>query len=139
MKRVFFALCLLLLPAIASATEAADTELLPMGLKIMAALAVVLGIMLLLYALLKKSGRWIRTGKDSSIKLLEVRYLAPKKALYLIEVNGSTLLLSGTAGRLETLAQWPKAHADKEGAAPVAATFDTALEHQVALHHNQDV
>lgn len=78
-----------------------------MSLKVMGALTLVLGLVLLLYALLKKSGRWIPTGQNREINLIEVRYLAPKRALYLIEVNGTRLLLSGTGERMESLAQWP--------------------------------
>lgn len=100
-------LILMILPTFAFAVESDETELIPMSLKVMGSLVLVLGIVLLLYALLKKSGRWIPVGKDREINLIEVRYLAPKRALYLIEVNGSKLLLSGTGDRMESLAQWP--------------------------------
>jgi flagellar protein FliO/FliZ len=100
-------LSFILLPTAVYALDSVETELVPMGLKVMAGLILVLGLVLLLYALLKKSGRWIATGQNREINLIEVRYLAPKKALYLVEVNGSKLLLSGTSERMETLAQWP--------------------------------
>lgn len=126
-------------PAVAYAVEPGDTELLPMSLKVLAALAVVLGIMLLLYAGVKKSGRWIRTGKDSEIKLVEVRYLAPKKALYLIEVHGSRLLLSGTTGRLETLARWETGKPGQLKAADEpGVTFAAELEQQLGVDQKQD-
>ncbi len=112
------------------ALVAADTELLPMGLKTLAALTVVVGVMLLVYALLKKSGRWLKTGQDSAIKLLEVRYLAPKKALYLIEVKETTLLLSATSERMETLAQWP-VNIDHSSDGEIKS-FATDLEQQVS-------
>lgn len=98
---------LIFLPATSYALDSAETELVPMGLKVMGGLTLVLGLVMLLYALLKKSGRWIPTGQNREINLIEVRYLAPKKALYLVEVNGSKLLLSGTGERMETLAEWP--------------------------------
>lgn len=102
-----FLCALLLMPSLAYALVAAEAELVPLSLKVMGGLIIVLGIVLLLYALVKKSGRWLPAGQNREINLIEVRYLAPKKALYLIEVNGSKLLLSGTHERMETLAQWP--------------------------------
>ncbi|OQY18214.1 MAG: hypothetical protein B6I36_07405 [Desulfobacteraceae bacterium 4572_35.1] len=131
-------------PNLAFALDSADTELLPMSLKVMAALAVVLGLMLFVYAGLKKSGTWMRGGKDSAIKLVEVRYLAPKRVLYLIEVNGSKLLLSGTSSRLETLAQWPldnnslcssDSGANDDGS---VVGFGAVLDQSLALRQDQD-
>lgn len=120
-------LSLMFLPTAAYALDSVETDMLPMGLKVMGGLALVLGLVLLLYALLKKSGRWIPTAQNREINLIEVRYLAPKKALYLIEVNGSKLLLSGTSERMETLAQWPVEKND-------ASTFERALNAEPNLH-----
>ena len=97
-----------LAPILVWAADPADLELVPMSLKVMAALAVVLGLVLILYALLRRGGRWLPSGQNSAIKLIEVRHLAPKKILYLVEVNNSTLLLGATAERLEALAEWPQ-------------------------------
>ncbi len=127
-------LLLSMIPSYAFAVEAAETQLLPMGLKVMAALVVVLGLVLLIYAGLKKSGRWIRSGKDSAIQLIEVRYLAPKKALYLIEVNGSKLLLSGTAGRLEAVAQWEVSDGTAGVEPALAPCFGAELQQQINEH-----
>lgn len=124
-------------PRVAFAVDSADTQMLPMGLKVLAALAVVLGVMLLIYAGLKKSGLWMRGSKDSAIKLLEVRYLAPKKALYLIEVNGARLLLSGTPSRLEAVAQWPLSDQAADAGTASCPCFDEALQQQVAAHREQ--
>lgn len=118
-----------LLPRVACAVEPGETDLLPMGLKVMGALVVVLGLVLLLYALLKKNGRWIPSAQNRAIKLIEVRYLAPKKALYLVEVNGSTLLISGTNDRLETLAQW-------SGETSQPTPFDHVLQEQSLSDQN---
>jgi flagellar protein FliO/FliZ len=140
-KRVYapcLAIVLCMWPSFALAVDEAETQLLPMGLKVTAALAVVLGLMLLIYAALKKSGRWIRSGKDSAIKLLEVRYLAPKKALYLIEVNGTKLLLSGTAGRLEAVAQWQLSDETIIKKTATCSCFDDELQQRVGNHLEQD-
>lgn len=126
-----FLYLLLFLPNPAYALVSAETELVPLSLKVMGGLAIVLGIVLLLYAVVKKSGRWLPAGQNREINLVEVRYLAPKKALYLIEVNGSRLLLSSTSERMETLAQWPL-----KGDRP--ATFDHVLSETTdsAAHAN---
>lgn len=133
----WLAMLISMMPDVALAVEPTDTQLLPMGLKVLAALVVVLGIVLLIYAGLKKSGRWIRVGKDSAIQLLEVRYLAPKKALYLIEVNGSKLLLSGTPGRLEAVAQWEN-NCNTGVDADQVASFDSELQQQVSVTQGRD-
>jgi len=127
-----------LLPSIACAADGPETQLLPMGLKALAALVVVLGLVLLIYAWLKKNNRWIRTGKNSAIKLLEVRYLAPKKALYLVEVDGAKLLLSSTPGRLETLAQWQLPDSDVDMPVAASSHFDTELNQQLKEHGTHD-
>lgn len=103
------------------AVTPAETALLPLGLKVLAALVAVLGLMLVLSALVKKSGRWFPAAKNTAIRLIEVRYLSPKKVLYLVEVNGAQLLLAASADRLEKIAQWP---ADE--------TFGQLLQDQVA-------
>ncbi|MDY0191448.1 MAG: flagellar biosynthetic protein FliO [Desulfuromonas sp.] len=135
---LWLALVVSVVPNCAFAVDTADTQLLPMGLKVTAALSVVLGLMLLIYAVLKKSGRWIRSGKESAIKLLEVRYLAPKKALYLIEVNGTKLLLSGTAGRLETLAQWQLPDDTINKKTDRSLSFDDELQQRVNTSMEHD-
>jgi flagellar protein FliO/FliZ len=104
-KPFLFSLILTGWSARAWATQDADLALVPMSLKVLAALAIVLGIVLLLYALLKR-GHLIPLAKNGAIQVVEVRHLAPKKTLYLIEVRGRSILVGATAERLETLAQW---------------------------------
>lgn len=106
LKTIFCCVMIMAAPVLCRAAETEELELIPMSLKVMAALALVLGVVLLCYALLRRS-RWIPAGKHSAINVLEVRHLSPKKTLYLVEVKGSVLLLGGTTDRLETLGQWP--------------------------------
>ncbi|OEU73685.1 MAG: hypothetical protein BA874_00305 [Desulfuromonadales bacterium C00003068] len=120
-----FLLSFILLPTAAYALNAVETDIVPMSLKVMGGLTLVLGLVLLIYALLKKSGRWLPTAQNREINLIEVRYLAPKKALYLLEVNGSRLLISGTNERMETLAQWPLGKS-------TASAFDQVLNDEAA-------
>lgn len=117
MRLVLVSLIAVFIPYLGWAAETADLELVPMGLKVMASLALVLGLVLLIYALLRRGGRWIPSAQNSAIKLVEVRHLAPKKTLYLVEVKGSTLLLGATAEHMETLAQWPSGADDSFSAA----------------------
>jgi flagellar biosynthetic protein FliO len=64
------------------------------GLKMIGALALILGLMLLSLHFLK---RWrsgiIRRSPDSQVQILDVRMLAPKKSVALVEVAGTRLLL----------------------------------------------
>lgn len=131
---VIFIVFSVLLPQMVCATESGETDLLPMGLKVMGALVIVLGLVLLLYALLKKSGRWIPSAQNREIKLIEVRYLAPKKALYLVEVKGTTLLISATNDRMETLVQWPDSPSPTPSINPSLSTslplFEQVMQEQ---------
>ncbi len=83
-----------------------DLELVPMGLKVLASLAIVLGLVLFLYAVVKR-GNLVPGAKSGEIKVMEIRHLAPKKTLYLVAVKDRTLLIGTTTDRMETLAQWP--------------------------------
>ena len=89
-----------------AATSGQDLEIIPMSLKVLASLAIVLGLVLFLYAVLKR-GHLVPGGKSGQIKIVEIRHLAPKKTLYLVEVKDRTLLIGTTTERMETLAQWP--------------------------------
>lgn len=78
--------------------------MLPATLKLIAALGIVLGLLLLLYY-------WGRRGlpglfpaaRSSAIKLIEVRHLMPRRALFLVEVRGRELLLGVGSERIELL------------------------------------
>ena len=88
-----------------------DLELIPMSLKVLASLAIVLGLVLFLYAVMKR-GNLIPGAKGGEIRIIEIRHLAPKKTLYLVEVKDKTLLIGATAERLDALAQWPSQSAE---------------------------
>jgi flagellar protein FliO/FliZ len=70
-------------------------------LQMMASLAVVIGIIFLLYYI---SNRWFKgmaggRGGSGRIRVVETRYLAPKRSLMLVEVAGEYLLLgNGSEG-----------------------------------------
>ena len=69
--------------------------------------AVVVGLILVLSWL---GGRWMNTGGgpvagQRYIRLVETRYLAPKKSLFLVEVAGEYLLLASSGEQLNFIKQ----------------------------------
>jgi len=121
----FAAIILTLLPTVAFA--AGDNfNLLQGSLQMLAALGVVLGILLLLYALAKKRKLLpFGQGREGLIQIIETRHLGPRKALCLVHVGGEALLLSVCQDRIELLAR-------PDGTAPPAfsATLKNVLEGQ---------
>ena len=94
----------LFVPAVASASNAKGSEGGSMAfavLQMLASLAVVIGVIYLLYYL---STRWFggfaaMKGRTGRIKIIETRYLAPKRSLMIVKVAGEYLLLgSGNEG-----------------------------------------
>ena len=106
-----------------AAGSSISDELLPMSIKVLGALALVLGLMLALYAVLKRSGRWLPSARGGSIKIIEVRSLAPRNMLYLVQVKDRTLLVASSAEGVHTLSSW-----DEPGV--FAAVLDQAVEEQ---------
>jgi flagellar protein FliO/FliZ len=76
-------------------------------LQTLAALAVVIGLILLFYYV---SNRWLRGGLAAGnpqkyIRIIETRFLSPKKSLLLVEVGGEYLLLSSSGDGLQFIKQ----------------------------------
>lgn len=76
-------------------------------IQMVAALAVVLGIILLFYYL---SSRVLKIGAmpggaHKYIRVIETRFLAPKKSLLLVEVGGEYLLLAGSGDNIRFIKQ----------------------------------
>jgi len=72
-----------------------------------AALAIVVGLILLFHYI---SNRWLRGAlpvgsTQKYIRLIETRFLAPRKSLLLIEVGGEYLLLSSAGDSLQFIKQ----------------------------------
>ena len=91
-------------PAVASAASPKGNEGGSMAvavLQMMASLAVVIGIIYLLYYISNRWFKGIGGGKadPGHIRIVETRHLAPKKSLMIIEVAGEYLLLdNGSEG-----------------------------------------
>jgi flagellar protein FliO/FliZ len=102
--KLIFPLCLgVLFPTVALGAELGTDNMLPVGLKLIGALVIVLGIVLLLYYCSRKGFGFLPAPKSGAIKLIEARHLMPKKSLFLVEVRGKELLLGVGVDRIELL------------------------------------
>ena len=97
-----FAILLSPIPALAAGDD--SPGLFASWLKLLAGLAVVLGLLYLFYALSRKGLSFLPGVKAGAIKIVEVRSLGPKKGLCLVEVRGQELLLGFGAERVDFLA-----------------------------------
>ena len=109
MKRMPIVFSMLFFPTVAGAAEGGTGEFsLATGLiQMLASLALVVGVILLFYYL---SSRWLKTvpggnGVKHYIRVVETRYLAPKKSILLVEVAGEYLLMSSNGGDLRFIKQ----------------------------------
>jgi flagellar protein FliO/FliZ len=100
------ALLLVLLPVMAQGAEGPDTSkgfsFLSSFFQMLAALALVIGLILLTYYIVTRLMRKIpalRPG-NQHIRVLEVRAMGPRKALILIEIGGEYLLLASSGEQL---------------------------------------
>ncbi len=102
-----------LLVFIAQPVFAADTiaepSLLGSSLKMVAALAVVIGILLLLYAASRKGLSVLSQKKNGLIQVLETRPLGGRKFLCVVKVRGEEMLLGMSNDRIEYLSKVPAA------------------------------
>lgn len=114
------ALLLLTLPQPAAAAELVETGAM---LRLTWGLLVVLGIMLILYALVRKRFSLFQSPTGSAIEVVELRHLMPKKSLCLVEVRGQHYLLGLSADRVSLIAELPGERKE---------SFATALEQSSA-------
>ncbi len=122
MKLCPLILAVLLAPQLAVAAEAAnEPSLLYAALKMVAALAVVIGLLLLLFAASRKGFGILPKQRGGAIKILETKPLGGKKFLCLVSVRGEDLLLGLSNERIECLSRFP---GSKE--------FSTTLQEQLS-------
>ena len=101
---------LLFLPSIVSAADSSGQEFsfLASFLQMIAALALVVGLILVTWHFSGKLMRKLPVGQQllsKHIRLIETRYLGPKKSLLLVEVGGEYLLLSSSEAGLRLIKQ----------------------------------
>ena len=108
MKGAVFVL-LLFLPTLACAEGNTNQEFsfLSSLLQMFAALAIVIGLILVTRHFSGKLFKGLPTSRFVSkhIRLIETRYIAPKKSLILVEVAGEYLLLSSSGDNLTLVKQ----------------------------------
>jgi len=100
---------LLCIPVLACAEGSTGQEFsfLSSFLQMMAALAIVVGLILVTWHFTGKLSKGIGGGRFAAkhIRLVETRYIAPKKSLLLVEVGGEYLLLSSSDDGLRLIKQ----------------------------------
>lgn len=100
---------LLLLPSLACAEGNSNQEFsfISSLLQMFAALAIVVGLILIMRHFSGKFFKVLPAGRFVSkhIRLIETRYIAPKKSLILVEVGGAYLLLSSSGDNLTLIKQ----------------------------------
>ena len=89
-------------PGMAWAAPYEGPGMFPALLKMLGGLAVVLGILLALYALSRK-GRLFASARKGEIQIREIRHLGGKKAICLVSVRGRDMLLGLGQDRIEML------------------------------------
>lgn len=99
---IITALVLVLTPPTSAHAAVAATDDITAYFRVMWGLLVVLAIILVLFALLKKRFGIINPRSTKAIRVLEIQPLMPKKSLCLIEVRGKEYLL-GIANESITL------------------------------------
>lgn len=73
--------------------ESTDLTLFSAGLRMFWGLLIVLGILLIIYGIMRKRLSFVKHNDKSFIKIVEIRHLMPKKSLCLVEVGGQEFLL----------------------------------------------
>lgn len=96
-------ICMLFWPSRASA-ETGQLDTLDPYLRMIWGLLVVLGIILLLYGLLRKKFSLLAQSPQQQIRILEMKPLMGRKALCLVEVRGEEFLLGISGDRIDPIA-----------------------------------
>lgn len=128
--------CLSLFINLVAAPELAAAQTAPLAagesfswayLRLLASLALVIGVMLILYALVKKRFSLLHNGGDNHIRVIETRPVAPRKSLCLVEVSGDKFLLGLSQDGISLLAALGRRHG-QTGDAPESQSFDSILK-----------
>lgn len=80
------------------------------GLRMLWGLLIVLAVILVLYAVLKKRFSVFKQQDNSQIKVLEIKHVMPKKSLILIEVKGQEFLVGSGNDSINTIIPLSKSH-----------------------------
>ncbi|MEA3469235.1 MAG: flagellar biosynthetic protein FliO [Thermodesulfobacteriota bacterium] len=108
--------------------ESTDPSLLSNWLRMLWGLFIVLGILLILYGIMRKRLSFVQSNSKSKIKVREIRHLMPKKSLCLVEVGGQEFLLGLGVDTITLLSTIEKSKND---------TFNTTLASATKQHEQQ--
>ena len=122
MRWFLLGLILFATPAWAIENESGDL-LLPM-LKVFGGLALVLGLVLLLYGLSRKGFRFLPGPRAGTIQVVEMRGLGPKKSVCLVKVRDEEFLLGVGPSGVNLLSRI-------EGS---ASSFEQALDSRLGVN-----
>lgn len=103
-RQVIYQVIILLIPSIAMA---ADDLIMDGYFRMIWALAIVVGIMFVIFAIVKKGFSPFAQSKDKKIKVIEIQAIMPKKSICLIEVNDKQYLLAISQDNIEKLDEFP--------------------------------
>ena len=92
-------------PSVFAAETIAEPSLLGSSLKMVAALGVVIGLLLLIYAASRKGFGVLPQKKNGLIQVLETRPLGGRKFLCVVKVRGEEMLLGLSNDRIECLSK----------------------------------
>jgi len=84
-----------------------SNDLISSSFRVIWGLLIVLGIILLLYGLLRKRFSLLASLPDKEINILEIKPLMGKKALCLVEVRGKEYLLGISESQISNIATLP--------------------------------
>lgn len=73
------------------------------GLRMLWGLVIVLAIILIIYAILKRRFSVFKQQENCLIKVLEIKHVMPKKSLILIEVKGQEFLVGSGNDSINTI------------------------------------
>jgi len=107
--------------------EASAPSMLSAGFRMLWGLCIVLGILLVLYGLMRKRMSFVQGNSKSKIKIIEIRHIMPKKSLCLVEVRGREFLLGLGNEDITLLSALQKTD---------DITFDTTLASVTDQHEN---
>lgn len=85
-----------------------SNDLITSSFRVIWGLLIVLGIILLLYGLLRKRFSLLASLPDKEINILEIKPLMGKKALCLVEVRGTEYLLGISESQISKITTLPK-------------------------------
>lgn len=109
MKTVIAVILLSLTPllSLAASSDPGQESLLIPTLKMLGALALVIGLLLLCFAASRKGLSLLPGKRNGQIHIIETRPLGAKKMLCLVEVRGQELLLGVSGERIDCLTRLP--------------------------------